>query len=215
MRDFLKRLFDITFSFIGLILLIPVFIIIALLIILLMPGPVLFIQKRTGRYGKPFWLFKFRSMTINAGGSNTTVIGDSRITSLGAKLRKYKLDELPELWNVLTGDMSFVGPRPDIAEFTDRITGEERRILELRPGITCPASLKYSNEEEMLAGVPDPQKFTDEAVWPDKVRMNLEYYHERSFFGDIIIIIKTVVRRKNREVLPRPPEVADNIQVLK
>lgn len=210
MRDFLKRLFDIAFSFLGLIFMTPVFIIIAVLIKLLMPGPVLFIQKRTGRYGKPFSLFKFRSMTINVGGSTTTVIGDSRITALGTKLRKYKLDELPELWNVLTGDMSFVGPRPDIAEFTDRITGEERRIFELRPGVTCPASLKYSNEEEILAGVPDPRKFTDEVVWPDKVRMNLDYYHKRSFFGDIIIIIKTVLRRKSKDKSPFPREVAKN-----
>lgn len=207
MRDFLKRLFDIFFSFIGLIILIPLFIIIAVLIKLRMPGPVLFIQKRTGRYGKPFSLFKFRSMTINNGGSPTTIIGDSRITALGAELRKYKLDELPELWNVLKGDMSFVGPRPDISEFTDRITGEEKRILDLRPGITCPASLKYSNEEEMLACIPDPHKFTDEVVWPDKVRMNLDYYYHRSFFGDIIIIIKTVVkRRKERYVIPSEVE---------
>jgi len=213
MKDFLKRLFDISFSFIGLIILIPVFVIIAILIKLLMPGPVLFIQKRTGRYGKPFSLFKFRSMTINNGGSPTTILGDSRITALGADLRKYKLDELPELWNVLKGDMSFVGPRPDIPEFTDRITGEERRILDLRPGITCPASLKYSNEEEMLAHVPDPQKYTDQIVWPDKVRMNLDYYYQRSFFGDIIIIIKTIIRRKNKEELNYLRDVAENEQV--
>ena len=197
MKDFLKRGFDIVSSIIGLIFMIPVFLIIAMLIKFLMPGPVLFNQKRTGRYGKPFSLYKFRTMTINKGGSTTTVSGDSRITTLGAELRKYKLDELPELWNVLIGDMSFVGPRPDMPEFTDRLRGEERQILELRPGITCPASLKYSNEEKILAGIPDPHKYTDEIIWPDKVRFNLDYYRKRSFFGDILIIFKTLFRNAN------------------
>lgn len=193
MNDFLKRGFDIVLSLIGIILIFPFFLIIAVLIKLFMPGPVLFIQERTGRYGKPFSLYKFRTMTINKGGSTTTVSGDSRITPIGAKLRKYKLDELPELWNVLKGDMSFVGPRPDMPEFTDRLKGEERLILELRPGITCSASLKYSNEEVVLSGVRDPYKYTDEVIWPDKVRMNLDYYRERSFYGDILIIIKTLL----------------------
>jgi lipopolysaccharide/colanic/teichoic acid biosynthesis glycosyltransferase len=197
MNDFLKRGFDIVFSFIGLIFLIPFFLIIAVMIKILMPGPVLFIQKRTGRYGKLFSLYKFRSMTISHGGSSTTVKGDSRITPFGAKLRKYKLDELPELWNVLKGEMSFVGPRPDIPEFTDRLNGDERRILELRPGITGPASLKYSKEEEKLAGVPDPQKYTDDIIWPDKVNLNLVYYRDRSFYGDIILILKTIFRTIN------------------
>ena len=197
MNDLLKRGFDIFFSFIGLIFLIPLFLIIAVMIKVLMPGPVLFIQKRTGRYGKLFSLYKFRSMTINHGGSSTTVKGDSCITPLGAKIRKYKLDELPELWNVLKGEMSFVGPRPDIPEFTDRLNGEERRILDLRPGITGPASLNYINEEEKLAGVPDPKKYTDDIIWPDKVKLNLVYYRDRSFCGDIIIILKTIIRSIN------------------
>jgi lipopolysaccharide/colanic/teichoic acid biosynthesis glycosyltransferase len=186
-----KRGFDIIFSFIGLIILIPLFMIITLLIKLLMPGPVLFSQKRTGLYGKPFSLYKFRSMTVNHGGNSTTVKGDNRITPFGAKLRKYKLDELPELWNVLKGDMSFVGPRPDMPEYTDRLLGKELRILDLRPGITGPASLLYSNEEEILASVPDPQNYTDTVIWPNKVRINLEYYHNRSFFGDMLIIART------------------------
>jgi lipopolysaccharide/colanic/teichoic acid biosynthesis glycosyltransferase len=190
----MKRGFDIVASLIGLVLITPLFLIIALLIKLFMPGPVIFCQNRTGRYGKTFLLYKFRSMTINQAGTTITVKGDSRITPLGAKLRKYKLDELPELWNVLKGDMSFVGPRPDLPVFTDRLTGEEKRILDLRPGITGPASLKYSNEEEILAGVPDPQKYTDIIIWPDKVSINLDYYHNRSFFGDIVIILKTVFR---------------------
>ena len=188
-----KRSFDIVASFFGLILLSPVFLIIILLMKLRMPGPVFFCQKRTGRYGKPFSICKFRSMTVDHGGNTTSIKGESRITQFGAKLRKYKLDELPELWNVLIGDMSFVGPRPDTSEYTDRLMGKERLILELRPGITGPATLKYANEEELLACVPDPQKYTDEVIWPDKVRLNLQYYNSRSFFGDLLIIIRTLI----------------------
>ena len=109
-------------------------------------------------------------------------------------MRKYKLDELPELWNVLKGDMSFVGPRPDMPEYASRLVGDERQIMELRPGITSPATLIYSNEEEMLASVPDPQKYNDEVIWPDKVRMNLRYYHNHSFSGDLKVIIRTLIR---------------------
>ena len=193
----LKRLFDITFSLPGLILCIAVYLVIALLIKIKMPGPVIFSQKRTGRHGKPFTIYKFRTMTVNHRGGSVSVKGESRITPLGAVLRKYKLDELPELWNVLKGDMSFVGPRPDVPGYADKLTGEERLILELRPGITGPATLKYSNEEELLAGVPDPQKYNDEVIWPDKVRINLDYYHNHSLTGDIGIIIKTLTGRKN------------------
>ena len=107
-------------------------------------------------------------------------------------LRKYKLDELPELWNVLKGDMSFVGPRPDMPEYIERLKGEEKKILNLRPGITGPASLKYANEEELLASVEDPVKYNDEVIWPDKVRINLDYYYNRSFWGDIRIILQTI-----------------------
>lgn len=193
----LKRLLDIAFAFPGLILCIPVYLVIAILIKIKMPGPVIFSQKRTGRHGKPFTIYKFRTMTVNHGGGSVSVKGESRITPLGAVLRKYKLDELPELWNVLKGDMSFVGPRPDVPGYADKLTGEERLILELRPGITGPATLKYSNEEELLAAVPDPQKYNDEVIWPDKVRINLDYYHNHSLAGDMGIIIKTLTGRKN------------------
>jgi lipopolysaccharide/colanic/teichoic acid biosynthesis glycosyltransferase len=163
-----------------------------------MPGPILFRQKRTGRRGIPFTIYKFRTMIVNHGGSTISVKGEDRITPLGAFLRKYKLDELPELVNILKGDMSFVGPRPDIPEFAERLIGKERLILELRPGITGPATLKYSNEEELLASVPDPQKYSDEILWPDKVNLNLTYYYNRSFLGDICIILQTIfVRNKN------------------
>jgi len=160
-----------------------------------MPGPVFFRQQRTGRYGKLFMIVKFRSMVVNEDSNTTSVLGDNRVTPLGAILRKYKLDELPELWNVLKGDMSLVGPRPDVPEFTDRLKGKEMDILQLRPGITGPATLKYSNEERLLAEVDNPQEYTDEIIWPDKVRMNLDYYNNRSLVKDIQIIFRTIFRR--------------------
>jgi lipopolysaccharide/colanic/teichoic acid biosynthesis glycosyltransferase len=188
----MKRVFDIVASLSGLIVLIPLFAFLALLIRVRMPGPVLFCQKRAGRHGRLFTIYKFRSMVVDHRGSTISVSGENRITPLGAKLRKYKLDELPELWNVLKGDMSFVGPRPDMPEYFHKLEGEERKILELRPGITGPASLKYVNEEELLSTHPDPVKYNDEVIWPDKVRINLDYYYHRNFFVDIGIIFRTL-----------------------
>jgi lipopolysaccharide/colanic/teichoic acid biosynthesis glycosyltransferase len=194
----IKRSFDIIASGSGLVLLSPLLLVIAILIKIRMPGPVLFRQIRSGRHGEPFTICKFRTMIVNHQGNTISVKGENRITPLGAKLRQYKLDELPELWNVLKGDMSFVGPRPDIPEYVNKLVGEERQIIKLRPGITGPATLKYANEEELLASVPDPQKYNDEVLWPDKVRINLDYYYNRSFFGDISIILKTVFGIKNK-----------------
>jgi lipopolysaccharide/colanic/teichoic acid biosynthesis glycosyltransferase len=191
----MKRVFDFLVSLVGLVVLSPLLLVIMVMIKREMYGPVFYRQIRTGRYGKRFTIYKFRSMRIDHDGNTTSVKGESRITHLGARLRKYKLDELPELWNVLIGDMSLVGPRPDVPEFTDRLTGDEKLILELRPGITGPASLKYADEEEMLASVPDPLKFTNEVIWPDKVRINLQYYRTRTFIGDFLIILKTIFRR--------------------
>jgi len=188
-----KWLFDRIMSFVGLIVLSPLLLIVALLIRVEMPGgPVLFRQKRVGKDGKLFTMVKFRSMSVAHGGSSVSVAGESRITPLGAKLRKYKLDELPELWNVLVGDMSFVGPRPDVPGYADKLVGEDRVILKLRPGITGPASLKYRNEEELLAGVDDPQTYNDTVIFPDKVRINKEYYYNWSFRKDIRYIFQTV-----------------------
>ena len=188
-----KWLFDRVFSLLGLIVLCPLLLIVALLIRLKMPGgPVLFRQKRVGKDGKLFTMVKFRSMSVAHGGSSVSVAGESRITPLGAKLRKYKLDELPELWNVLVGDMSFVGPRPDVPGYADKLQGSDRVILKLRPGITGPASLKYRNEEELLAGVDDPQTYNDTVIFPDKVRINKEYYYHWSFQKDIRYIFQTV-----------------------
>jgi lipopolysaccharide/colanic/teichoic acid biosynthesis glycosyltransferase len=157
-----------------------------------MGKPIFFHQKRAGKNGAPFTIYKFRTMTLSHGGSTISVRGESRITKLGAILRKYKLDELPELWNVLIGDMSLVGPRPDMPEYADKLKEEEKLILKLRPGITGPATLKYSNEEEILAGVENPQVYNDEVLWPDKVKLNIEYYKNRSFILDISLIFKTI-----------------------
>ena len=159
-------------------------------------GPVIFKQKRVGRDGKLFTMYKFRSMTVGHGGSSVSVAGESRITPLGAKLRHYKLDELPELWNVLIGDMSFVGPRPDVPGYADQLKGADRDVLKLRPGITGPASLKYRDEEDLLAGKEDPQKYNDEVIFPDKVRINLYYLHHYSFLKDIEMIFCTVLGRR-------------------
>jgi lipopolysaccharide/colanic/teichoic acid biosynthesis glycosyltransferase len=132
-------------------------------------------------------------MTVNHGGSSVSVKGESRITPLGAKLRKYKLDELPELWNVLKGEMSFVGPRPDVPGYADQLQGDDRKVLKLRPGITGPATLKYRNEEELLATVDNPQEYNDTVIFPDKVRINRYYQNHYSFWMDIKIILATVL----------------------
>ena len=193
----LKYIFDRAMAFIGLLILWPVLLVVAILIKVKMPGgPVIFKQKRVGRDGKLFTMYKFRSMTVGHGGSSVSVAGESRITPLGAKLRHYKLDELPELWNVLIGDMSFVGPRPDVPGYADQLKGAYRDVLKLRPGITGPASLKYRDEEDLLAGKEDPQKYNDEVIFPDKVRINLYYLHHYSFLKDIEMIFCTVLGRR-------------------
>ena len=171
-----------------------ILIIVGILICIKMPGgPIIFKQRRVGQYGRLFTMYKFRSMTVAHSGSSVSVKGESRITPLGAVLRKYKLDELPELWNVLIGDMSFVGPRPDVPGYADKLEGEDRRMLLLKPGITGPASLKYRNEEELLAKQENPQEYNDKVLFPDKVRLNIEYLDNWSFSNDIKFIIYTVL----------------------
>lgn len=189
-----KYIFDRLAAFSGLLFIWPALLIIAIAIRLKMPGgPVLFRQQRVGQYGRLFTLFKFRTMHMNHCGSTVSVAGESRITPLGRLLRKYKLDELPELWNVLTGDMSFVGPRPDVPGYADCLQGGDRDILQLRPGITGPATLKYRHEEELLAAQPDPQRYNDEVIYPDKVRINLEYLQHHTLWGDLKIIMQSVI----------------------
>ena len=194
-----KFIFDRLVALIGLLLLWPVFVVVMVLIKIKMPGPVLFVQERVGRYGRLIKVHKFRSMRVKEAGDIDTGVAAAevnRITPLGEKLRKYTLDELPELWDVFIGNMSFVGPRPDIPGYADKLEGEDREILELRPGITGPASLKYRNEEEILANVDDPQKYNDEIIYPDKVRLNRYYLHHYSFWMDIKMIIATVLGKR-------------------
>lgn len=192
-----KYLFDRIMAFVGLIVLSPVLLVVWMLIRVKMPdGPAVFTQKRVGKDGKLFTMYKFRSMSAHHSGSTVSVAGESRITPLGAKLRRYKLDELPELWNVLIGDMSFVGPRPDVPGYADKLEGDDRRVLQLRPGITGPASLKYRDEEILLVSQANPQEFNDKVIYPDKVRINLYYLDHYSFLADIKMIFATVLGKR-------------------
>ena len=193
----LKYIFDRLVSLMGLLVLSPLLLIVAVIIAIKMPnGPIIFSQKRVGKDGNLFTMYKFRTMTTNHSGSSISIAGENRITTLGAKLRKYKIDELPELWNVFIGNMSFVGPRPDVPGYADLLEGENKLVLKLRPGITGPASLKYRNEEEILSQVQDPIKYNNNIIYPDKVRLNLFYYKNYSFFTDLKIIICTVLGKK-------------------
>lgn len=189
-------MFDRLMAMVGLLSLWWLMLLVAICIKVKMPGPVLFRQQRVGRKGRLFTMVKFRTMLVNHGGNSVSVAGESRITPLGSVLRRWKLDELPELWNVLLGDMSFVGPRPDVPGYADTLTGEDREILQLRPGITGPASMKYRNEEEILSAVENPQKYNDEVIFPDKVRINRLYLHDHSFFLDLKMIVATVLGKR-------------------
>lgn len=214
----LKWVFDRAVALIGLLFLWPVLLIVAILVKVKMPGgPVFFMQKRVGKGGKLFSCHKFRTMTVKHNGSTVSVAGDSRITPLGATLRHWKLDELPGLWDVLIGNMSFVGPRPDVPGYADKLQGDDRDVLKLRPGITGPATLKYRLEDEMLADVRRlmsegkclPQDeiermsdqelavwYNDNVIYPDKVRLNCYYYRHYSFIKDIQMIFCTVLGKK-------------------
>ena len=226
----LKWMFDRVVSLVGLLILWPVLLIVAILVKIKMPGgPAFFVQKRVGKDGKLFNCHKFRTMTVPKANlnanldldkgtkewSSVSVAGDSRITPLGAKLRHWKLDELPGLWDVLIGNMSFVGPRPDVPGYADKLQGDDRDVLKLRPGITGPATLKYRLEDEYLSNARklvsdldvnlDLDKMTDQevAVWyndnviyPDKVRLNCYYYRHYSFIKDIQMILCTVMGKK-------------------
>lgn len=207
----LKWFFDRVVAFVGLCFLWPVLLIVAIMVKVKMPGgPAFFVQKRVGRNGKLFNCHKFRSMTVKHNGSTVSVAGDSRITPFGATLRHYKLDELPGLWDVLIGNMSFVGPRPDVPGYADKLEGDDRDVLKLRPGITGPATLKYRLEDEMISeyvakrqaeGDTRPMQeiateYNDTIIYPDKVRINSYYYRHYSFVKDIEIIFATVLGRK-------------------
>ena len=217
----LKWIFDRVAALCGLLLIWWIYPIVAILIKVKMPGgPAFFVQKRVGKNGKLFNCHKFRTMTVKHSGSTVSVAGDSRITPFGAKLRHYKIDELPGLWDVLIGNMSFVGPRPDVPGYADKLDGADRDVLKLRPGITGPATLKYRLEDEMIAefvaqikagnneqiskieNAPDFSAMSDQeiAIWyndniiyPDKVRLNCYYYRNYSFIKDIEMIFATVL----------------------
>ena len=207
----LKWIFDRVVAFVGLCFLWPVLLVVAIMVKVKMPGgPAFFVQKRVGKGGKLFNCHKFRTMTVKHNGSTVSVAGDSRITPFGAVLRHYKLDELPGLWDVLIGNMSFVGPRPDVPGYADKLMGDDRDVLKLRPGITGPATLKYRLEDEMISDyvakrqaagdTRDAQviavEYNDSVIYPDKVRLNKYYYKHYSFVKDIQIIFATVLKFK-------------------
>ena len=207
----LKWIFDRTLALLGLLFLWPVLLVVAIMVKVKMPGgPVFFVQKRVGKGGKLFNCHKFRTMTVNHNGSTVSLAGDSRITPFGATLRHYKLDELPGLWDVLIGKMSFVGPRPDVPGYADKLVGDDRDVLKLRPGITGPATLKYRLEDEMISeyvaqrqaeGDTRPMQviateYNDTVIYPDKVRLNCYYYQHYSFVKDIEMILATVLHFK-------------------
>ncbi len=189
---FFKWCFDRIVALFGLIVLFVPLLIIALLIKLDSNGPAFFLQWRIGKNGKPFRICKFRTMFDQSEGDTVTTADDPRITRMGHWLRHSKADCLTELVNVLIGQMSFVGPRPDVPGYADQLQGDERRILQLRPGITGPASIKYRNEEELLAQQADPKAYNDNIIWPDKVKINLKYLENWTFWGDIKLIFKTI-----------------------
>lgn len=192
----LKRLFDIVASFIGIILLSPFLIIIAIFIKLGSNGPVFFKQERVGLKGKYFLILKYRTMIVDAEkyGKQITVGKDNRITAVGSFLRKYKLDELPQLINVLKGDMSLVGPRPEVPRYVKLYSKEQLKVLDVRPGITDLASLRYSDENELLGTVENPEEYYVNVIMKDKLDLNLEYIDKSNVFYDIVIILKTIVK---------------------
>lgn len=190
----LKRTFDIVLSIFAIFLLFPSFLVVSFLIVIDSGFPIFFLQKRIGRDAKEFNIIKFRTMKKNNENITITVSDDSRITRIGKYLRKTKIDEFPEILNVLFGQMSFVGPRPDVKGYADKLKGANRKILALRPGITGPASLKYYNEEYILSQKSNPKKYNDEVIFPDKVKINMDYFHNRSFFLDLKIIFATIFR---------------------
>ena len=192
-QAYLKRYFDFVVALIGLVCTWWLILVAWLLASLDTRSNGFFVQQRVGQYGRLFKVIKIKTMRPDGELATTvTQSGDPRITPLGAFFRKTKIDELPQLWNVLVGDMSFVGPRPDVQGFADCLEDEERAVLALRPGITGPATLKYRNEEELLAAQNDPELYNREVIWPDKVRINLEYIRDWSLLLDLKYILRTI-----------------------
>lgn len=191
-----KRIFDFLLSLFGIIILSPIFIIVSIAIKLDSKGSILFLQKRVGRYGKEFNIYKFRTMVTDAEklGKQITVGKDNRITRVGAFLRKFKIDELPQLFNVLKGDMSLVGPRPEVPKYVALYNEEQRKVLDIRPGITDMASLRYKDENDILGKVDNPEEYYINVIMKDKLNLNLEYIEKSNVFFDIYLIIKTIIK---------------------
>ncbi|MEE0882214.1 MAG: sugar transferase [Bacteroidales bacterium] len=190
----MKRLFDITASFFGIIILSPLLIFIGLWVGLSSKGGVFYKQIRVGKNNKDFKLYKFRSMRVNSDKQGLLTVGskDSRITKAGYFIRKYKIDELPQLFNVLKGDMSFVGPRPEVRRYVDLYSKEQMQVLKVAPGITDPASIKYRNENDLLSSANNPEEYYIQYIMPDKLKINIDYINNRTFFKDIKIIFQTI-----------------------
>lgn len=190
----MKRLFDITASFFGILILSPLLIFIGLWVGLSSKGGVFYKQIRVGKNNKDFKLYKFRSMRVNSDKQGLLTVGskDSRITKAGYFIRKYKIDELPQLFNVLKGDMSFVGPRPEVRRYVDLYSEEQMKVLSVRPGITDPASIKYRNENDILSSASNPEQYYIQHIMPDKLKINIDYINTQTFFKDIKIIFQTI-----------------------
>lgn len=200
-----KRAFDIIVAVCGLCLLWPVILVSLPIARYSSSASGIFRQQRVGRIGVVFTVYKLRTMTPNVDSISTiTTSSDSRITRFGAFLRRTKIDELPQLWNVIRGDMSFVGPRPDVVGYADKLVGDARRVLLLRPGITGPATIKYSQEEKLLAESSNPEKYNNEVIYPDKTKLNLEYYDTWSLKTDIKLILITLRLLPRTENLTLP-----------
>lgn len=195
-NSIVKRIFDFIAALVGVILLSPFLIIIAISIKVGSKGPVLFLQQRVGINGKIFNIYKFRTMIVDAEkvGKQITVGKDTRITGVGAFLRKYKLDELPQLFNVLKGDMSLVGPRPEVPRYVNLYSEKQKEVLSVRPGITDYASLRYKDENDILGEVDNPEKHYIEVIMQDKLALNLQYIENNNLFIDIMLILKTILK---------------------
>jgi len=193
-QQFVKRVFDLFFSFFGLIIFLLPILILMIFASFSTQKFGLFSQKRVGRRSKLFKIFKIRTMKVKIPKEDfITLKNDDRITPFGKFLRAYKLDELPQLYNVLVGDMSLVGPRPDVSGYADYLEGEDRIILSIKPGITGPATIKFKNEEDLLSDQKNPKKYNDEVIWPEKIKINKQYIQKWSLFNDIKCIVNTII----------------------
>jgi lipopolysaccharide/colanic/teichoic acid biosynthesis glycosyltransferase len=204
----MSRIVEIMLVTLLILLSLPLWILISLLILIFSPGSVIFVHPRVGHYGRLFGLVKFRTMRSRTGGANLTVGDDNRITGVGRILRRFKLDEMPQFWNILLGQMTFVGPRPEAEEYVNSYTAAQREILNYKPGLTDPASLKYRHEAELLGRQDDPQAAYRDVVLPEKIKLSLEYQRRRTVRSDIGIVLKTL-----RAVLSARPPVTGQIKL--